>query len=401
MNTQTLVTEFTNSPLSVISPKQLYLQAVANGEVSEDSAQQAALEAINDLHQCIEAANYLPTQGAAQAGGLGLYLWGRVGRGKTYLMDILVASLAPEVCLRQHFHHFMKDVHSKLTELEGQGDPLKHIARELAEQYRVLCFDEFFVNDIGDAMLLGRLMMFLFEENMLVVATSNCEPNELYKDGLQRDSFIPAIKAIEKNMQVLEMSGPKDHRERDLEKAQNYFLTHISQVALTVKMDELGLKQGDENQYGILDVLGREIMYLDKHEDSIVFDFNDLCLGPRSHFDYIEIAQRFSTVVLVSVPVLGGYAHEHIKARGTEDGSVGSGKTGERQVLLAPMDDGARRFIALIDELYDQKVKLYLKCDVALEELYTQGSLSFQFERARSRLIEMGTKEYMAQAKTI
>jgi cell division protein ZapE len=196
-------------------------------------------------------------------------------------------------------------------------------------------------------------------------------------------------------MQIVELAGNKDHRERTLHTLQNYFVIND------------GFKEPsfipDKNP-GVLEVLGRDINYLaisclSIKNKTIVFDFKDLCLGPRSHFDYIELAKQFNTIFLTNVPVLGGQMFERIKARGTEDGSIGSGDTGERQVKLAPMDDGARRFIALIDELYDQKVALFLTCHVPLEKLYTEGSLAFQFERARSRLIEMGSEEYMAHRR--
>lgn len=387
--------------LDVSGPRALYEQAIKNGEVQLDAAQDAAITALDALYACVQRRNDSVIYEAVIHEDRGLYLWGKVGRGKTYLMDTLAAALDPEICLRQHFHHFMKDVHARLTQLSGMADPLQEIARELSEQYQVLCFDEFFVSDIGDAMLLGRLLMYLFDDHMLVVATSNCEPSELYKDGLQRDNFLPAISAIEAHMQVLHLSGEKDHRERALHKVQNYFLQDTaSQALLNTRLDELQLKQNDPAGFGLLNVLGREIPYLHRHEDRIVFDFNDLCLGPRSHFDYIELAENFHTLVLVNVPVLGGEMCEGIKARGTEDGSVGSGSTGERHVLLAPMDDGARRLIALVDELYDQRVILYLSCVVPLTELYTQGSLSFQFERTRSRLIEMGSQQYMGRCSS-
>jgi cell division protein ZapE len=282
----------------------------------------------------------------------------------------------------------------------------------------VLCFDEFFVNDIGDAMLLGRLIMYLFEQNMVVVATSNCAPNDLYKDGLQRSNFLPAINAINQHMHIVELTGIKDHRERQLHTLQNYFVVnkidaasndnHIKSTRLLADIfDQYSLPteltvtltkqhiQGALKTSGTLEVLGRDIHYLAIKNKTIVFEFSDLCLGPRSHFDYIELAKQFDTVFLMNVPVLGGETYERIKARGTEDGSVGSGKTGEREVLLAPMDDGARRFIALIDELYDQQVNVFLTSQVPLKQLYTHGSLDFQFERARSRLIEMGSEEYM------
>lgn len=381
-----------------MTPMQRYQALTAQKEVVFDDAQQQALMALQQLHQQI----ILPKQSQAQAGSceLGLYLWGKVGRGKTFLMDTFVASLPTGVCLRQHFHHFMQDVHHQLTRLSGKRDPLQHIAKQLRQDYQVLCFDEFFVNDIGDAMLLGRLIMFLFEQGMLVVATSNCEPSALYKDGLQRERFLPAIDSIYKNMQVIELAGIHDHRERQFERLNNYFvINENNELPIKNMLARYHLNVEPSGQKGkasgVLEVLGREIHYLAMNDRAIVFDFSDLCLGPRSHFDYIELAKQFSVIILMKVPALGGDAYERIKARGTEDGSIGSGNIGERQVMLAPMDDGARRFIALVDELYDQQVILYLTSYVPFKELYTHGSLAFQFERASSRLIEMGTEGYI------
>ena len=371
-----------------LTPLQKYQSLTASGQVSFDEAQQQALMALQQLYE---------QQLHEKALSSGLYLWGKVGRGKTFLMDSFVESFDEGMCKRQHFHHFMRDVHKQLTQLSGCEDPLKEIAKQLSSQHRILCFDEFFVSDIGDAMLLGRLFMFLFEQGMVVVATSNCAPDELYKDGLQRANFLPAIKAIHQNMNIVELTGAKDHRERQLHILQNYFLINedYKEPSIIPKRNP-----------GVIEILGRDITHLainvlDKNNKTIVFDFENLCLGPRSHFDYIEIAKQFNTVYLLNVPALGGAMHEQIKARGTEDGSVGSGDTGEREVMLAPMDDGARRFIALIDELYDQQVALYLTCPVPLEKLYTQGSLAFQFERARSRLIEMGGEEYMSRTSQV
>ena len=399
---------FNRKQLSVrqLSPLQRYQNLTANGQVSFDESQQQALMALQQLHEQIVYRKNLNEKRVDgkwvnkkwvnkkkvtdKASGEGLYLWGEVGRGKTFLMDIFVESFDTDICLRQHFHHFMRDMHYQLAQLSGSKDPLQQIAKQLRNRHDILCFDEFFVYDIGDAMLLGRLIMYLFEQGMIVVATSNCAPDELYKDGLQRASFLPAIDAIHQHMKSIELAGIKDHRERQLNTLQNFFAIHDD-------FQELDLVP-DKNP-GLIEILGREINYVKKENETIIFEFEDLCLGPRSHFDYIEIAKQFTTVYLLNVPVLGGAVYERIKARGTEDGSVGSGDTGEREVMLAPMDDGARRFIALVDELYDQQVALYLTCYVSLDKLYTHGSLAFQFERARSRLIEMGSKEYMS-AKT-
>lgn len=379
------------------SPLQKYQDLTALGQVSFDKSQQQALMALQQLHEQTAGrlkVNRKRTRGSTSCDGL--YLWGEVGRGKTFLMDIFVESFDIDVCLRQHFHHFMRDVHRQLAQLSGSKDPLRKIAKQLKSRHDILCFDEFFVYDIGDAMLLGRLIMYLFDESMIVVATSNCAPDELYKDGLQRASFLPAIDAIHQSMKIIELTGTKDHRERHLYTLQNYFLINENFQETALLPDKHPDKHLDKHP-GVIEILGREINFRHKDSSTIVFEFEDLCLGPRSHFDYIEIAKQFSIVYLLNVPALGGAVYERIKARGTEDGSVGSGDTGEREIMLAPMDDGARRFIALIDELYDQQVGLYLTCYVPLDKLYTHGSLAFQFERARSRLIEMGSEEYMSQ----
>ena len=376
-----------------LSPKQKYQSLVDEGLVNYDSAQQTALNALDDLYyQIIQKGHRL---GSVK----GLYLWGSVGRGKTFLMDVFTACLPSKSSLRQHFHHFMAFVHQQLGETTGQKDPLKIIALKLSKQYKILCFDEFFVSDIGDAMLLGRLMQYLFEYNVTLVVTSNISPENLYKNGLQRARFLPAIHAVQGNTQSIHLAGQKDHRERALHHQQIYFLETSeseAQRGITTREYLYGLCDlpAKENKYQSIKILGRDIPFLSCNDTAICFDFAHLCEGPRSHFDYIHIATKFQTVVLINVPSLGGYACEQIKARGTEDGFLGSGATGERAVVLATMDDAARRFIALVDEFYERKVKLFLTSVMPLSQLYSQGSLIFEFERARSRLTEMASKEY-------
>ena len=368
-----------------LSPKQQYQSLVAEGSVNYDSTQQAALNALDDLYyQVIRKGN---RSGSTK----GLYLWGRVGRGKTFLMDVFMASLPGKRALRQHFHHFMAYIHQQLGDTSGQKDPLKVIAFKLSKKYSILCFDEFFVSDIGDAMLLGTLMQYLFKYNVTLVATSNIAPEYLYKDGLQRARFLPAIHAIQSNTQSIHLSGQKDHRERALHHQQIYFDVGGREYLYGLcSLPEI------ENTDQSIKILGRNIPFLSRNETAISFDFAHLCEGPRSHFDYIHIATKFQTVVLINVPSLSGDAHEQIKARGTEDGSLGSGETGERAIVLASMDDATRRFIALVDEFYDRKVKLFITSVMPLNQLYSQGSLIFEFERARSRLTEMASQEYQS-----
>ena len=385
------------------SPLQQYKQLLNDGLISHDSAQNNAITLLEQLY------SQLTHVSAKDEQIKGLYLWGKVGRGKTFLMDLFTSSLQPEYCLRLHFHHFMASIHTQLIEATGVADPLKVIALNLSRKYKVLCFDEFFVSDIGDAMLLGRLMQYLFEFNVVLVATSNIEPENLYFDGLQRSRFLPAIDAIKQHTFRVHLDGAHDHRERSLERKPIYFIVsplsveQPESINLLFKQYKLPLIEGSigvVNESNRIDdsntvtVLGREVPCLSLNEKSICFTFSQLCEGPRSHLDYIQLAKQFETVFLLNIPSLSGSAYEHIKARGTEDGSVGSGQTGERKVVHSTMDDAVRRFIALIDEFYERKVKLYLSSEIPLTSLYIEGSLSFEFERARSRLTEMASVDY-------
>ena len=375
-----------------------YQALLANGEISPDESQLPALNALDSLLQDL----HNPRRGLSfsryrHSPVKGLYLWGKVGRGKTFLLDLFVACLRPEQCLRLHFHHFMASVHQQLQQLTGQKDPLRHIARELSRHYQVLCFDEFFVADIGDAMLLGTLMQCLFEFNVTLVATSNTAPEDLYKDGLQRSRFLPAIKAIQTHTSTLHLSGVQDHRERNFQRSPIYFPYADAAQAKALQKELLSRFQlPAENQISArhISILGRKIPVLSQSDKVICFEFAALCEGPRSHLDYIEIGSRFHTVIVLHIPCLSSHSAEQIKARGTEDGSEGSGVTGERQVVLGRLDNATRRFIALVDELYDRKVNLLLTSEVPLTRLYTEGSLTFEFERTRSRLLEMASTDY-------
>ena len=320
-------------------------------------------------------------------------------------MDIFYHSMQSNQVLRLHFHHFMKEIHQQLKAHAGKADPLKLIAKKLSQQYKILCFDEFFVSDIGDAMLLGKLLQYLFEYKLTLVATSNFPADSLYKNGLQRDRFLPAIKSIMHHTQTINLNGPKDHRKRALQAKPIYFLhapdsnhNHnlLDQFQLTAA---LHLSKSMQAQQAIPTgnyetILGRNINYIAKDNHKICFSFRELCEGPRSHLDYIELASRYQTILLFDLPPLSGQSFERIKARGTEDGSIGSGSVGEREVVLANMDDATRRFIALVDELYDRKRMLYLTSATPLDTLYLKGSLVFEFQRTHSRLIEMATEAY-------
>lgn len=425
------------------SPAAQYQQLVASKTIHFDASQQQAVEYLECLYQNL--CSQRPNSKVGFANHVnepvkGIYLWGKVGRGKTFLMDLFVDCInhsgQQALCKRQHFHHFMQHVHRQLNELKGKHNPLKHIADNFAKQYKVLCFDEFFVSDIGDAMLLGNLLQFMFALNVIVVSTSNCAPNELYKNGLQRQRFLPAIDAINQQMHILHLQGGQDHRLRQLTYRQNYFVfppvqqaralqqqAELHQNLLTtyglpqVSKSQVSKSQLKANNTDYVIILGRKINVIAQNNiaqknglrnKSVCFDFSQLCEGPRSHLDYVELAKQYKTILLFNVPPMSGQSYERIKARGTEDNgsslihnsakhNVAASITGEREVVLAPMDDAARRFIALVDECYDNKIHLVLTAYVEQHQLYNSGSLTFEFERTKSRLVEMASKEYLQQ----
>lgn len=301
----------------------------------------------------------------------GLYLWGGVGRGKTFLMDLFYDSLAAVPRRRTHFHRFMQEVHQRLTSLQGESNPLRKLAKELAAEVRLICFDEFFVQDIADAMLLAGLLEALFDEGVVLVATSNIEPQGLYRDGLQRERFLPAIALLNSHTQVVEVSPGSDYRLRSLEQATLYHCPDGPEAreAMRVSMAELVANPEHLQSGQRIEVLGR-LLQVQLIGDGVVwFGFAELCDGPRSAFDYVELARLFEAVLISGVPVF--------------DDS---------------RNDQARRFINLVDELYDRRVKLIIAADAPIVELYQGTQLSFEFERTASRLLEMQSKDYLGAA---
>jgi cell division protein ZapE len=298
----------------------------------------------------------------------GLYFWGGVGRGKTYLMDTFFEALPFECKLRAHFHRFMQRIHRELKAMPGQKDPLRVIARNLADETAVICFDEFFVSDITDAMILGTLFEALFGHGVVLVATSNIIPDGLYKDGLQRARFLPAIALIKQHCRVVNVDGGVDYRLRTLEQAELYHhpLDAAADEGLRRSFEALAPEPGRADQ--LLEVEGRSIRARMVADDVAWFDFAELCDGPRSQNDYIELAREYHAVLLGQVPQMG-----------------------------AGRDDQARRFINLVDEFYDRNVKLVLAAEVPLQDLYAGGRLEFEFARTKSRLLEMQSHEYLAR----
>ncbi len=296
----------------------------------------------------------------------GLYFWGGVGRGKTYLMDNFYESLPFEQKMRIHFHRFMQRVHVELKTLKDQKNPLTVVAKRLSDEARIICFDEFFVSDIGDAMILAGLMIELFDNGVSLVCTSNIVPDNLYKDGLQRARFLPVIDLVKKYTEVVNVDGGNDYRLRTLEQAELYHhpLDDIATINLEKYFSSLAVEAGDHDLE--LEINGR-IIKANRHADDVVwFDFYELCDGPRSQNDYIEIARQFHAVILSNVPQLN-----------------------------VDKDDQARRFINLVDEFYDRSVKVIISAAAPIHELYLGGKLTFEFERTESRLLEMQSKSYL------
>ncbi|WP_299804225.1 cell division protein ZapE [uncultured Shewanella sp.] len=409
------------------SPLARYLEQVQLQQIVDDGAQHQAIKELERLHQQLTQMPKAPQVGDdANLVCQGLYMWGDVGRGKTYLMDLFYQCLESESnvpALRLHFHRFMARIHKELIGESGNRDPLKRIAKRVAQECRVLCFDEFFVSDIGDAMILAKLFEALFEQGIILVATSNIPIDELYKNGLQRQRFLPTIDLLNRFTQELHLSGEQDHRLHSLNSQvskQRYFVSDFSisndtfsqfeQIFETCADTQIDSEAGSIKQP--LLVHNRVIDTVKYTVNVAWFEFDALCDGPRSQLDYIEIASRFSTLILTHVPVLGGEPRSWIKARGTEDGAhslesatsetaamenaafeTAAFETGNRQLSYAVSDDPARRFISLVDELYDQGVELYIQAEVPMDELYS-GALSFEFRRTLSRLTQMQSLQY-------
>ncbi|MGP0174059.1 cell division protein ZapE [Pseudomonas sp. NCHU5208] len=360
------------------SPLAAYEQALAGGFVA-DAAQRRAVEALQRCHQALHHGEYPP----------GVYLWGPVGRGKTWLMDSFYNSLHVPA-RRQHFHHFMQWVHRRQFELTGNADPLRLLAEELGREVRVLCFDELFVTDIGDAMLLGRLLSLVVEQGVVLVATSNQPPDQLYADGFNRERFLPAIAALEAHMQVVAVDGEQDHRLHPGTEVQRYWVQQPQALAELFAR----LSQGQVVSYEPVELSHRHIACLGNSSAALWCRFGELCEQPLAAPDFIELCGRFPAILLDGVPCLGGEPCEGRIARGTEDAAERV-DAGDRQLpALARNDDAVRRFIALVDECYDRRVPLYIEAEVALDELYTQGYLEFAFRRTLSRLREMQLERF-------
>ena len=374
--------------MNAMSPQAIYQHALDHHGFQADDAQQRAVRALESCHQAL----HRPGDSAQPVSGV--YLWGPVGRGKTWLMDQFYQSLRVPA-RRQHFHHFMRWVHRRLFQLTGTPDPLRALARELSAEVRVLCFDELFVSDIGDAILVGRLLQLMFEEGVVLVATSNQAPEQLYADGFNRERLVPAIVAINQYMQVVGVDGGQDHRLHPGVQHQRYWQAEPDRPSALQEVFRR-LTVGETPSDRPIVVGQRSISVVQQAAAVIWCRFADLCDQPISALDFIALCDRFSVIVLSEVPALSGQQKPGTIARGTEDG-VERVAAGDRELpALAAHDDSVRRFIALVDECYDRRVPLYLEAQVPLEALYTEGYLAFPFRRTLSRLQEMQLQRFSA-----
>ncbi|MBC3257444.1 AFG1 family ATPase [Pseudomonas paralactis] len=362
------------------SPLIAYQHATAQQGFVPDDAQRRAVQALQACHEALH-------QGRSPIAGV--YLWGPVGRGKTWLMDQFHHSLRVP-SRRQHFHHFMAWVHQRLFQLTGTQDPLRALAQELSRDVRVLCFDELFVNDIGDAIILGRLFQVMFEQGMVMVCTSNQPPDQLYADGFNRERFLPGIHALQRHMQVVAVDGGEDHRLHPGVGKQRYWVDQPNALACVFKQ----LSQGQGVSSGAVSVGYRSIVAVQASDAVLWCRYADLCEQPLSAMDFMLLCDRFQAILLGEVPNLSAQQRPGRIARGTEDAAERV-MAGDRQLpQLSVHDDSVRRFIALVDECYDRKVPLYIEARVPLECLYTEGYLAFPFRRTLSRLQEMQLQRF-------
>jgi cell division protein ZapE len=369
-------------------PYQRYRKDLQQGDFHHDPAQEKAIQHLQRIHDELQTTARLTANSKTGQGGLlarlmgrntrppagaaapvtGLYLWGGVGRGKTYVVDTFFAALPLAEKKRTHFHRFIHGVHQELKQLRHQQNPLCSVAQHFAGQARVICLDEFFVSDITDAMILSGLLQALFAQGVTLITTSNIPPDELYKDGLQRARFLPAIELIKTHMEVFHLDGGVDYRLRYLEKAEIYH-SPLDAGATRILEDTVTQLAPEAARTGVvLEINGRPIPTR-LHADGIVLlDFEAICDGPRSQSDYIEIARCYHTVLIADVPVMDWQ-----------------------------MENQARRFLNLVDEFYDRGVKLIVSAAAPVEKLYAGKKLQFEYRRTVSRLHEMQSHAYLAR----
>lgn len=361
-----------------MGPKARYLELIASGRYEKNAHQLEIIEQLERIYQELRLRlkskfywknlltfNFFSRNKLVK----GLYVYGGVGIGKTWLMDIFFNELPHDQALRMHFHRFMQKIHQELKQAQGQKNPLDYIVKRLAKKIKVLCFDEFFVLDIADAMILGNLLKALFSHGITLVTTSNVNPEDLYKNGISRENFLPAIDLIKQHTQVFQAHIQTDYRVMFAAEKGSYFwpLTEMTRFYMRERFSLLSCQQ-EVHEYQDLIIHGRAISVVRYCEGIAWFRFQDLCSSPRGPADYLELSKMFHTIFLSNVPQISAHDRNQI-----------------------------HYFIHLIDVFYDAKTRLVMSAETPIEQIYVNGKFKFQFERTKSRLHEMQTSEYWQQ----
>jgi cell division protein ZapE len=364
--------------MNKITPQQRYYKTISDKKLIADPLQEQAVIATQELYESLIANARNSTSfsariwrkllGKPSGPCKGIYFWGGVGTGKTCVVDNFFESLPFDEKLRIHFHRFMQRIHGELKELKNVKDPLQIVASNLAERTRVVCFDEFQVNDITDAMLLSGLLSALFERDIVLVTTSNQHPDSLYHDGLQRPRFLPAIELLKRHTRVINLDSGIDYRLKYLDTAEiyHYPLDDRAKEMMLTNFTHIAPNEGVINS--TIEIENRKIQTIGLADGVVWFDFVKICGGPRGPADYIEIARQFQTVLIANVPCMG-----------------------------VDEENEAKRFITLVDEFYDRNVKLIITAEAGPEHLYRGKRLEFDFKRTQSRLVEMQSHQYLAR----
>ncbi|KTC94391.1 cell division protein ZapE [Legionella erythra] len=342
-----------------------YDAAIARGDIENDPLQRPIIRVMDELAAALGQPKKSFFSWRRTQGIKGIYLYGSVGVGKTFLMDLLFEEVKIREKIRFHFHHFMQQIDAQLRRLQGQKDPLQVIAKNLAKTTRLLCFDEFLVHDVAHAMILAELLKALFANGIVLVATSNIKPDDLYLNGVQRARFLPAIALIKSHCQILALNQPRDYRVgRDIQL--ETFFYPLNESTKNRFSTQFALMEPASRSAGTVTVQNREIPYIRCGEEAIWFDFKVICNLPRSQLDYLELVDRFSNFFVSDMPQLH-----------------------ERDTVYAIL------FVHFIDVLYDRGIRLILSAEVPLTELYLKGEMSQAFKRTLSRLQEMQSQDYL------
>ena len=359
----------------MITPIKNYQDKVLNGLIKDDQLQKEAMKILNQCYEEIvklydtSLVSKILINNLNHSSVKGIYLCGDVGRGKTMLMDIFYESLPIKNKLRLHFHSFMIMIHKELNRLKSKKNPLGLVAKDISKKAKIICLDEFSISDIADAMILGNLLKELFHRGVTLILTSNTEPDKLYLNGLQRERFLPAINLIKKNTNIFFLNSNNDYRLSFLEKADiyQYPITEDNNIKIKNYFNMMAANKIENKSY--ININNRKINTI-KISDSIIwFNFDDICSSPRNKNDYIEIIKYYKTVIITNIPV-----------------------------LTLDHENQARRFITLIDEFYDRKVKMIFLAAAAIDNLYSGKKLAFEFKRTISRLKEMQSYEYLSKS---